>query len=95
MKNRSIIKNEDDDKCAYKIFNESVNKMKLGRGWALFYKIKERFNVENVENKNNILHFFIDGEKYLFGLKSSKIKLKGDNTWTGKVLTTLKKYHEK
>ena len=83
-----------DESEAYRAYNESMKRMKIGSGWALFYKIKEKYNVHSVENKNNVLHFNIDDEKYLFGLPSRKLKLQGETKWTGKVLTTIKKRHE-
>ena len=63
------------------------NKIKYGN--IKFNKLKERFDIEVIENNNNIINFKIFGNEYYYGLVSSKIRRKGEREWTGKLIKTL------
>lgn len=59
-------------------------------GYKNFNKLKERFDIEFIEEKNNIIRFKLYGNEYYFGLVKSKLRKKGEKDWTGKLITKLK-----
>ena len=62
---------------------------KLIYGKVKFNQLKERYNIKEISNDNNIILFTLNNNEYYYGLISSKIRKKGDIQWTGKVITFL------
>ena len=63
---------------------------KAERGLAKFSKLVVKYNLEDIQNNNNIISFSYNGEQYYYALVQHKIRKKGDKTWFTKVSDILK-----
>lgn len=64
--------------------------IKAERGLLKFNKLVEKYNLEDVQNNNNVISFSYNGEQYYYALIKHKIRKKGDKTWFTKVTAVLK-----
>jgi hypothetical protein len=69
---------------------KAIRLKKKENGEMNFNKLKNRFNLEVLDNINNIIQFRLYDRIYYYGLVSSKIRKKGEREWTGKVISYLK-----
>jgi len=75
-----------------KNISKIVKEQKLKYGWILFYKIKDKYKLENWDVKNSIIYFEINGVEYKLGLPSQKITRRRLNDWSKKPMTYIKEH---
>jgi hypothetical protein len=69
-----------------KIYKEQ----KIGWGNNTFHKLTLKYDIEVISDNNNLIQFKLGDKIYYFGVASSKIREKGSNEWTTKIMTKLK-----
>lgn len=66
-----------------------MDKSKIGQ--KKFEELKLKYDIEVIENKNNIIRFIHDEQEYYYGVVSRKIRKAGEREWTTKISQILKK----
>lgn len=69
--------------------SKAIRKRKAQLGMSKLNKMKDRFNFNIKSISNNIALIELNGVEYYFAMVKSKIRKKGSNTWTGRVVETL------
>jgi hypothetical protein len=65
-----------------------IDKAKIGQ--KKFEELKLKYDIEVIENKNNIIRFIHDEQEYYYGVVSRKIRKAGEREWTTKISQILK-----
>lgn len=76
----------DDGTNISKVFKQE----KVNNGLGRWYLLLKQFDIKVISNKNNLILFSINDVEYYYGIPSQKIRRRGDNEWTGKIIHKLK-----
>lgn len=68
-----------------------VKRKKVGYGLQRWNDLYQKYDIEIISNKNNLILFSIENKEYYYGIPSQKIKRRYDRVWNSKVVTELKK----
>jgi hypothetical protein len=80
---------DDDGRSLSSISKEA----KVKTGMKKWYTLKTKYNLIELELKNNIIRFSYKDIEFYYAIPSKKVREKGKiTTWTGKISEFLKKY---
>jgi hypothetical protein len=83
----------------YEINGENISKVvkrkKVAFGLQRWNNLYQKYEINIISNKNNIILFSINDKEYYYGLPSQKIKRRYDRVWNSKIITELKKDFDK
>ena len=73
-------------------YEQEIRYSKAEKNKVYFANLIKKFNLEDViEIKSNLYSFKLNNKKYFFGIVSKKIRIEGNNKWSGKIMTILNK----
>ena len=79
---------DDDGRSLSSIAKEA----KVKTGMNKWDTLKTKYNLIELELKNNIIRFSYKDIEFYYSIPSKKVREKGKITWTGKIFEFLKKY---
>lgn len=75
----------------YVNISKVIKSKKVDYGEIKFYKLKQRFPIDVINERNNIIMFSVYGNIYYYGVVKGVIRRKGEKEWHSKLITVLKK----
>jgi hypothetical protein len=81
----------EEDSYAMKMVSLELRADKLNYGMIRWYRLKTKFNLQEIQNKNNVILFEINDIKFYYACRKQKIRKQGSPEWTSKLETYLKK----
>lgn len=67
-----------------------VKDRRIEAGLKKFNQLKERFDLQDCINNNNIISFKHNDKEYYYAVVKKKIRLKGSKDWTTSLISILK-----